>query len=567
MEHEKRFAQLTRGEIYSEIWSITASGFAKKHSLSYPLFLAKCKEEGIPIPASGYWTRYRLGLQVEQPALSGDPNKVIYLSTLSERTKIQRSQLYSPNKKLVQETSEKSDVKDLTLRKATTEDTDTDDTDPNSRSTDGEATTYPAIMVKTEYNRNELYKAVWERPATEVAKEYGVSSVALSKICRSMNIPIPYRGYWAEVRAGKEASIPELPIFDGAETKPVGGSREFQFQIQEVIIPNDSEHLAFLSEQEKKQILTACRSISLPTPDMQPLRKITAYKPKILEWNKKHGKEDMSPKGPKDFSEKPPFLAGVISEESLPRVFRILDAIFRQVEILGGKVNSDLRMTIRGEDVVITIVENQDTLPHVITKKEAELKLRYIDDKRRRYAYGREPIFRKYDYVFNGKLRITVHKSRHYRDSEKEKVEDRLGDILIDIFEESEVVRIARIAAEEEAREKELRRQEEEKRRREEERIREEKREKYNKEIKKVRALANEAEDYDIACKIRAYITAVSGESDMDDITRNWVLWATQKADWFDPTIAREDEALGVREHSDDPEHKELKPSYGYFRW
>jgi len=567
MEHEMRLIKLTRGEVYSEIWSITALGFAKKHSLSYPLFLAKCREENIPIPASGYWTRYRLGLEVEQPALMGDPDKAIDLSTLSERTRIQRSQLYSPNKELSQEANAKSDTRDGRLGELKTEISNVDDTDSNSRRIVEEETIHPVTQVKTEYNRNELYKAVWERPATEVAKEYGVSSVALSKICRSMNVPIPYRGYWAEVRAGKEASIPELPTFEGVETKPVGGHREFQFQTQEVMIPNDSEHLAFLSEQDKQQVLTACRSISLPTPDMQPLRKITAYKPRILEWNKKHGKEEMSSKGPKDFSEKPPFLAGVISEESLPRIFRILDAIFRQVEILGGKINSDLSMTIRGETVVFTIVESQDTLPHTITKKEAELKLRYIDDKRRGHAYGREPTFRKYDYVFNGKLRITVHKSRHYRDSEKEKVEDRLGDILIDIFEESEVVRIARIAAEAEAREKELRRQEEERKRREEERIREEKRERYNKEIKKVRALANEAEDYDIACKIRAYITAVSRESDLDDISRDWVLWASQKADWFDPTIAREDEALGIREHSDDPEQKELKPSYGYFRW
>lgn len=567
MEHEKRFVQVTRGEIYSEIWSITASGFAKKHSLSYPLFLAKCREESIPIPASGYWTRYRLGLDVEQPALSGDPDTVIDLSTLSERTRIRRSQLYSPNKELSQEINAKSETRDVRLGELKTEISNVDDTNSNSRGIVEEETIHPVTQVKTEYNRNELYKAVWERPTIEVAREYGVSSVALSKICRSMNIPIPYRGYWAEVRAGKKVSIPELPIFDGVETKPVGGSREYQSQIQEVIIPDDSIYLAFLSEQDKQQVLTACRSISLPTPDMQPLRKITAYKPKILEWNKKHGKEEMSPKGPKDFSEKPPFLAGVISEESLPRVFRILDAIFRQVEILGGKVNSDLSMTIRGENVVFTIVESQDTLPHVITKKEAELKLRYIDDKRRGYAYGREPTFRKYDYVFNGKLRITVHKSRHYRDSEKEKVEDRLGDILIDIYEESEVVRIARIAAEAEAREKELRRQEEEKRRREEERIKEEKRERYNKEIKRVRALANEAEDYDIACKIRAYIAAVSVGSDLNDTTSDWIVWANQKADWFDPTIAREDEALGVREHSNDPEHKELKPSYGYFRW
>lgn len=114
-----------------------------------------------------------------------------------------------------------------------------------------------------------------------------------------------------------------------------------------------------------------------------------------------------------------------------------------------------------------------------------------------------QPNIRKHDYVFNGKLRICIRKSRYFRDSEKEKAESRLGDMLIELYEESEVVRKNR-----EAYEEEKRREEEEKKRREERKIR------YNEEVDKTIALTNMAQDYDIACKIRAYINALEPKVD-----------------------------------------------------
>lgn len=37
---------------------------------------------------------------------------------------------------------------------------------------------------------------------TKVSKRYGISDVALAKVCRKMAIPVPERGYWARVAAG-----------------------------------------------------------------------------------------------------------------------------------------------------------------------------------------------------------------------------------------------------------------------------------------------------------------------------------------------------------------------------
>ena len=44
--------------------------------------------------------------------------------------------------------------------------------------------------------RQALYEQVWAQPMTKVAKEYGISNVALAKICKKLNVPCPWRGYW-----------------------------------------------------------------------------------------------------------------------------------------------------------------------------------------------------------------------------------------------------------------------------------------------------------------------------------------------------------------------------------
>ena len=44
-----------------------------------------------------------------------------------------------------------------------------------------------------------------------------------------------------------------------------------------------------------------------------------------------------------------------------------------------------------------------------------------------------------------------------------------------------------------------------------------------------------------------------------DKKTQEWIDWATEKADWFDPSVAREDPALGIRSHGLPPERKKLE--------
>jgi hypothetical protein len=52
------------------------------------------------------------------------------------------------------------------------------------------------------YNREELYEKVWAQPIQKLAKEYGVSDVALAKAYRRRKIPVPGLGYWAKKALG-----------------------------------------------------------------------------------------------------------------------------------------------------------------------------------------------------------------------------------------------------------------------------------------------------------------------------------------------------------------------------
>lgn len=133
----------------------------------------------------------------------------------------------------------------------------------------------------------------------------------------------------------------------------------------------------------------------------------------------------------------------------------------------------------------------------------------------------------------------------YIRDNDSEKLEDRLGDILVTLYEKAEENRIVREA-----------REEAERKRVEEERRREENRQRKEQEIRLVKELVNKAEDYRIAKEIREYIRAMI-DSGNEDITPEWIEWALKKADWYDPSIATEDEYLGKRQHEKSAEEKE----------
>ena len=549
---EDRPEKLSREQLYNEIWEISVSGVGKKYNAPYVELLKLCKESDIPIPPSGYWTQLRFGKPVIKTIL---PESSITEVTLPAYSTPKRSKRTIESAAVTEVKKDNQLVERSDIEVKAVEEPEVSGNQPVVDVPDApqdNRLTYRTVNgERNTYNREKLYEEVWAKPVVEVAVQYGVSDVAIHKICKSLNVPVPPRGYWAKLRAGEKMKKPPLPIAKGAMEKI--GTRTFEG----VKFSNISSlPLSFLSESEKQKVLLAAQQIQMPAENSKLHKKINASQSVVNKWDRNNTKPEGAQKSYKNYSNRPPLLAGVISNESLPRVYRILDALFRQVESLGGSVNDDLSLRIRNEDVNIQVFEAQDEVKHVITRQEAQELLKY-EDAQRHGHWASKPNIRKYDYVFNGRLRISIRKGRYFRDTDTINIESRLGDILIDLYEESEVVRLDR-EAQEEAKRKEA----------EEKRLREERRIRHNEELELTIALTNMAQDYEVACKIRAFVKAVEvthSQDGLDDETAAWIDWAKKKADWFDPIVARDDELLGEREHEKSEDQKALKKAWRYW--
>lgn len=439
--------------------------------------------------------------------------------------------------------------------------------------------------VQIKLTRKQLYDEIWELSVMGVAKKYDVNYSGLLKLCQTENIPYPPSSYWTKMaydksvekaalpgletdeitlpnkfikkpsknKDSKKDTLTETKVSDKTEAEPIvifENTKEKEIVDKTNRLEKDGETISFLTDDERVKVLLVAQEITISVVNDQLHKKIKSYKKTVKEWNEKDNKPEFSQRTLSNYSKNPPFLAGVISDETLPRVYRILDTLFLQIEKLGGTINDDLSVQIRNERVVFEVSEMQDKLEHILTKKEAYEMIEY-EDRKKRNSWASKPNFRKYDYVFNGKLRINILKGKYFKDTEKDKIEDYLGNIIIELYAKSELVRIDREA-----------REEAERQRREVERLREESQQRYNSEVKLTKRLENEALDYEKASRIRSYIKAVENaykQNEIEDEIKDWVEWANKKADWFDPTVARDDEFFGKRQHEKNIDEKVLK--------
>lgn len=66
-------------------------------------------------------------------------------------------------------------------------------------------------MADTEITREALYDLVWQRPLSQLAKEFGISDVGLRKICHQHDIPTASNQWWSAKEYGKPAVQTPLP--------------------------------------------------------------------------------------------------------------------------------------------------------------------------------------------------------------------------------------------------------------------------------------------------------------------------------------------------------------------
>ena len=390
--------------------------------------------------------------------------------------------------------------------------------------------------------RKQLYDEIWALSVAGVARKYNLNYGKLIATCKAENVPFPSSGYWTRKNMGKDVSNEAVELSGHEETEislitndaTIKRIRKAKAEIVEnkqtdiiedakVVVEelqqNKAENISkwsggmleFLDETERNKVLeVACnlqinQNTRLHKTLVQYKKDIADYKSKLREaqnrsyYNPRYNKPENEPEFFKE-----------MSDECMPRAIAILDTVFKAIESMGGSINSDLSVKIRGDIVRFRMVESQDQVKHEMTKQEAQALVKYNDDIKN-HRWASKPQIRKYDKVYNGKLRIVFGERSYIRDTDSEKLEDRLGDILVTLYEKAEENRIAR-----EAREEAERKRVEEARRREENRQRKEQ------EIHLVKELVNKAEDYRIAKEIREYIQAMI-DSGSEDITPEWI--------------------------------------------
>ncbi len=105
-----------------------------------------------------------------------------------------------------------------------------------------------------ELSRDELYEKVWSLPGSKLAKQFGISDVALAKVCKKFGIPRPDRGYWARLEAGQTLSKPPL-------SPSANPSKKIRFDVK----ANEARRAEWAIPEPKRQEGTMETEIQLST--------------------------------------------------------------------------------------------------------------------------------------------------------------------------------------------------------------------------------------------------------------------------------------------------------------
>lgn len=101
--------------------------------------------------------------------------------------------------------------------------------------------------------RRRLYDLVWRSPLAAAARDLGLSSSGLSKICDRLLIPYPPRGHWARVRAGRGSPPPPLP------PAPEGAGE--LIEVSGVRAPSRRPRTRFSTEARREQLIEAAAEL------------------------------------------------------------------------------------------------------------------------------------------------------------------------------------------------------------------------------------------------------------------------------------------------------------------
>lgn len=199
-----------------------------------------------------------------------------------------------------------------------------------------EKSRYERLGINMEpWNREELYAEVWEQPLVKVAPRYGISAVALGKVCQKLQIPLPGRGYWVKKEFGKP--VERLPLLPGKNLPVV---QRFKFPPREGATaagPNALEETP--SDPECLRILEFESRVIKIDPDAKWHSLVKTAK-RILKQTKPDDRGILQPPCYRE-----PCLDLHVSKESLGRALVFVNAVILTLEAEGVPGYCDARQT------------------------------------------------------------------------------------------------------------------------------------------------------------------------------------------------------------------------------
>lgn len=412
-------------------------------------------------------------------------------------------------------------------------------------------------------SRKTLYEELWTLGKTKVAEKYKITAANLEKVCKDYNIPRPSNTYWGKLYAGQDISKFIIPLEESEQDnievpcKCIAGHEELErIRREKTVLQDDVEceeqekeimanRLSFLPEDEVERIIDTVFN-KKKFEDGKLHFKIVQLKKDIENWKNRarQDRREYYNYSTRQYVKEPRFVAD-ITEAGLPRLYRLLDLIFKISESLGAQITEDCCILIGKDRVRFEIIERLKKVNHEITKAEARELLKY-EDEIKNGGWASKPQIRKYDYLPTGIFRIKTSDQKQIRDSDDVKLEEKTPDIFLLFYEKYFEEKQKREEYEEKER---LRQESYERQQRLQERIEEEK--------NKLEILYKELEDYQLAIKLRDYVYQLSQLSERDE---EYIQWILDKADWIDPLVNKEDSLLGKRERNINKK-KETKPS------
>lgn len=382
-------------------------------------------------------------------------------------------------------------------------------------------------------DREALYAEVWAEPVTVVAARYGLSDVGLAKICRSLNIPLPSRGYWAKLKAGRVMKQVPLPQLKG----PVPVVRRLSKLSEEKVERLQSEKQAI--SELKKQVEQDVIASQSEADALHPLVEATL---------KRLGKRGNWPSNPALRSAPKEVLNASVTEGTLARAMEVLDAVLKALAKYSiiALIDSERGLTVlefpeTGTRLNFELAEQVRRTTHVPTRSEELARNRYFSSEWR--GRGDYPQIPKYDYIPTGVLKLSVGNwpSKSWSDTPRAPLIERLATIVAGVvaLEQEVHARDMESARQRAAHQMATDRYQEAVERR-------------KSEIAAFDDLEAQAENLERAERLRKLAdTAEKRARSYGGIShelKDWLEWVRAKADWLDPFVLVSDPILDAPE-------------------